>query len=339
MAGKVLHVGVVGASTLLAKELVEEIGDSAAAAWDLKLMDEGDAVEGQLTAAGDEPLVLHALDERALAGLDLVLFAGAPALTKKYLPAALREGAAVVDVTGVAHGEPGFLMRSPWLEGNPRADLTTTGMAVPHPAALMLAVMTQRLGRKFGRADVAATVLEPASETGSAGVDEMHQQTVNLLSFQPLPKDVFDAQVAFNVQGALGGEAQKDLGATRERIRADVRTLLGQAFAGSVSVSLLQAPVFHGYVISAHVRLPGEAGKEAVRAALNGGIVEATAETTPSNLAVTESGDLLVSVEGGEEPGEGYWLLLAADNLRFMARSAVKAALELAALRPGTRVQ
>ena len=33
-------------------------------------------------------------------------------------------------------------------------------------------------------------------------MDELHQQTVNLLSFQPLPKDVFDTQVAFNLVAA-----------------------------------------------------------------------------------------------------------------------------------------
>ena len=35
-------------------------------------------------------------------------------------------------------------------------------------------------------------------------MDELHQQTVNLLSFQPLPKDVFDAQVAFNLVARYG---------------------------------------------------------------------------------------------------------------------------------------
>ena len=39
MAGSVLRAAVVGASTLQGKELAEEIGGSAAAAWDLRLLD------------------------------------------------------------------------------------------------------------------------------------------------------------------------------------------------------------------------------------------------------------------------------------------------------------
>ena len=39
-------------------------------------------------------------------------------------------------------------------------------------------------------------------------MDELHQQTVNLLSFQPLPKDVYDAQVAFNMLARHGQKSQ-----------------------------------------------------------------------------------------------------------------------------------
>ena len=50
-------------------------------------------------------------------------------------------------------------------------------------------------------------IFEPASECGTAGIDEMQQQTVNLLSFQPLPKKVFDAQLAYAMLAQLGSEA------------------------------------------------------------------------------------------------------------------------------------
>ncbi len=49
-----------------------------------------------------------------------------------------------------------------------------------------------------------ATVYEPASENGQKGMDELHEQTVNLLSFQDLPKNVYDIQVAFNMVARLG---------------------------------------------------------------------------------------------------------------------------------------
>ena len=49
-------------------------------------------------------------------------------------------------------------------------------------------------------------------------MDELHQQTVNLLSFQPLPKDVFDAQVAFNMLARYGQKSQPTLDSVEARI-------------------------------------------------------------------------------------------------------------------------
>ena len=50
----------------------------------------------------------------------------------------------------------------------------------------------------------AATVLEPASQFGRAALDELHQQTVTLLSFQSMPRELYDAQAAYNLLSGLG---------------------------------------------------------------------------------------------------------------------------------------
>ncbi len=339
MAGRILQAAVVGGSTLLGKELVQEISQSPAAAWDMRLLDESDEAEGQLTAAGDEALVIHKLSGTSFEGVDVLFFASTRELTAKYADAALRAGSAIIDLTGELAGRPGIMVRSAWLEQGTRPDLTTVGAASPHPAALMLALVVSRLHARFGVASLVATVLEPASQAGSAGVDELHQQTVGLLSFQEVPKQVYGTQIAFNVQGSLGEEAAIVLADTRSRIRTDAALLLGPSFDGELSLNLLQAPVFHGYVASAYVRLRRAAGAQEVRSALGGGIVVADEELSPSNQAAVESGDLIVRVESDGEQGQTHWLTMAADNLRIAARNAVEVALELAALRPVTRVQ
>lgn len=340
MAGKILRAAVVGASTLLGKELASEIGDSAAAGWDLTLLDAGEESQGQLTSAGDEALVISALTAESLEGQDVVFFADQPSVTREYGKVALKAGAAVVDLTGTLSGESGFVVRSPWLKAGARPDLMTAGVVSPHPAALMLAIVAERLEARYGRIEVYATVLEPASQAGSAGVDELHQQTVSLLSFQEAPKKVFDAQVAFNVQGNLGEEAEVQLATTQSQIRKDLVRLRGEGLQRSITVTLLQAPVFHGYVISAHVRLAQAGGDaEAWRAVLRGSPVAVEEGTAPSNQAAIETGELMIGVRLDSQEDQGAWLLLAADNLRLAARNAVSAALELAALRPVARVQ
>ena len=145
--------------------------------------------------------------------------------------------------------------------------------------------------------------------------------------------------MAFNLQASLGEEGAVHLAATRDRIRKDALSLLGSGLSGSVSVNLIQAPVFHGYLLSVYTRLARAVSEEEIRAALAGGIVSAQADTQPSNQAAVESGELMISVRADAgEPGAA-WLLLAADNLRLAARTAVAAAMDLAALRPSSGVQ
>ena len=60
-----------------------------------------------------------------------------------------------------------------------------------HPAAVALALLLLRARKAGNVTKVIATVFEPASEHGQKGMDELHQQTVNLLSFQQMPTNVF----------------------------------------------------------------------------------------------------------------------------------------------------
>ena len=100
-------------------------------------------------------------------------------------------------------------------------------------------------------------------------MDELHQQTVSLLSFQSLPREQYDAQVAFNLLPSLGDAAKVKLAAARERI-ADHYATLAAGTAPELALQLVQAPVFHGYVASVLVELQGTASREQMEAAVYG---------------------------------------------------------------------
>lgn len=340
MPVKQMRAAVVGAATVLAKELLEELNNSPAAAWDIRLFDDAEGEEAQLSAAGDEAVLIQPLNREALEKMDLVFFAGEASTARELVSAARSAGAAVVDLTGALEPEATFLVRCPWLAAGQRPDLTTVGITVPHPAAVMLALAAQRL-QKVGMMSLSATVLEPASQAGKAALDEMHQQTVSLLSFQSVPQEVFDTQVAFNLQTTLGEAAKVDLATVAGTLRRHLGLILGGEAAAQVHFQLVQAPVFHGYTISALAQLQDRAAEPKVRETLHGGVIQAEDETAPSNTAVVESGDVLLTVRPDSADVEGrlWWLWMAADNLRLHARVAVAAALELAALRPVNTMQ
>lgn len=329
---------VVGASTLLGKELIEELNTSGTA-WDLRLTDTGDP-SGKLVAGGDEALVVQSLTPDIFEARDVAFFAADSQATRTHWREAKSAGAAVVDLTAALESEPGAIVGSPWIPGSPAPSIDTPAIVPAHPAAVMLGVVATRLATAFGSVRLSATVLEPASQQGSSGLDEMHQQTVSLLGFHSLPQEVYDAQVAFNLRIGLGEVAKVDMGAIASTIRRHLKAIAGESIASSITFQLVQAPVFHGYTMSAYAQLPVNADVAAVRRALQGGVVHLTAahEEAPSNQSVVQEPGIAIALteeSSNSDETRGVWLWIAADNLKLTARHAVACAEELAALWAG----
>ena len=349
MTNREYRIGIVGASSLVGKELSEELGASALAASDFVLLDEEEAA-GQVTAAADEVSFIQRLEASSFERMDFVFFAGGAAVTKKYWQQARRAGASIVDLTYALEAEKDVLVRAGWvaevLAGKTphhSPNLNTPAVVVAHPVAVMLALVAGKLQAKLGLTSVAATVMEPASEYGREAMDELHQQTVNLLSFQTLPREQYDAQVSFNLLPELGEGAKVKLGVTEERIRRHYVGLSDGRLPG-LALQMVQAPVFHGYVLSMLVELSRAASVGEVEAALAGEHIDlvSAASDPPSNLSAAGQEDIMVRVrkDSGEgEKGTRFWIWLAADNLKLMALNAIACAMELGRLRPLGKVQ
>jgi len=350
MAVKVQRIGVVGASSLLGKELGEELGESALAAGELVLLDDEQAA-GQLTSAGEEASFIQRLSATSFDGLDFVFFAGSPQVTKEHWGSARRAGATLVDLSGALEGEPTVLVRAPWLrsvlppeqtQGVAVPDLNTAAVVAAHPAALMLALVAGRIRAKLGMEGLAATVMEPASEYGRLAMDELHQQTVSLLSFHDLPREQYDAQVAFNLLPGLGPEAKIAFAAVQQRIERDYEGLSGGQLP-ALDLQVVHAPVFHGHTASVLVELKRPSTVTEVEEALAGEHIEVVTEDSdpPSNLSASGQRNVLAWVRKGsrQSAGRRFWVWLATDNLKLAAVNAIACAIELRRFQPQGKVQ
>lgn len=350
MANGIYRIGIVGASSLVGKELSDELGESVLGASDFVLLDEEDAA-GQITATGDEASFIQRLEASSFDHMDFVFFAGSAEVTKKHWQSARRAGASIVDLTYALEGEKDVLARAPWVgealaaKASPngtKLNLNTPAVVVGHPAAVMLALAAARLQAKVRLKSVAATVMEPASENGRLAMDELHQQTVNLLSFQTLPREQYDAQVAFNLLPALGESAKVKLAVVEKRIRSQY----AEFSAGTLpplALQVVQAPVFHGYTMSVLVEVEQPATVEQIEAALAGEHVDIVSGESdpPSNLSAAGQEDIMVRVseDVGSDGVSRFWLWMAADNLKLAALNAIACAGELRRLRPLGKVQ
>jgi aspartate-semialdehyde dehydrogenase len=341
----VYKIAIAGASTLLGKELKEALSESPLAAAGFVLFDEEEA-QGQLDQVGDEITFVQTIDADAFERVDFTFFCGSEDLTRKHWRQALRSGSTVLDLTGALDQEAGVVVRAPWLGSEAvTVDLFTPAVVPAHPAALALALLLERLQQVAPVRFAAATLLEPASEFGRAAMDELHQQTVSLLSFQGMPRAMYDAQVAYNLLSALGESATVHLSAVEARIRRHYDALSASRWP-ALALQVIHAPVFHGHTFSIAVELERPVEISALEEALSGDHVDLVLEDTdsPSNLAATGQNDVLVRLRpelGARNSTETsrLWLWAASDNLRLNAQNAVECALDLRRLRPQGTVQ
>lgn len=346
MANGMYRIGIVGAASLAGKELSDELQESLLAASEFVLLDDDEAAVGQMTAAGGEAAFIRPIETASFEQMDFVFLVGDAAGAKQHWQQARRSGASIVDLTYGLEGEREVLVRSPLAQSGVPAgapDLKTPAVVAAHPAAVMLALIAGRLQAKLPLRAVTATVMEPASEHGRAAMDELHQQTVNLLSFHRVPQEVYDAQVSFNLLPSLGAGAKVRLAEIGERIRRHYAVLSGGALP-PLALQVVQAPVFHGYVASVLVELEQAATVEQAEAALAGDGIDIVDRKSdpPSNVSAAGQQKVMVRVRGeGEADGRStrIWLWLAADNLKLAAINAIGCALELRKLRPSGKVQ
>jgi aspartate-semialdehyde dehydrogenase len=341
----VYKIAIAGASSLLGRELKDVLTESPLAEAKIVLLDE-EVAQGQLDQIGDEATFIQAISAEVFEHTDFTFFCGSETLTLKHWRKALSAGSTVLDLTGALDREPGVQVRAPWLKtDSPAADLFTPAFVPAHPAVVSLALLLERLQQAATIRVAAATILEPASEFGRAAMDELHQQTVNLLNFQTLPRAIYDAQAAYNLLCGMGEATSVNLAAVEDRIRRHYETLTGGR-GPVLSVQVLHAPVFHGHTFSIAIDFERPVEIAALEEALNSEHIDLILEDTdsPSNLAATGQNDVLVRLRPermahSASATERIWLWAASDNLRISAQNALQCALDLRRLRPQGTVQ
>ncbi len=338
-------IAIAGASTLVGRELKEALSESPLAAANFVLLDEEEA-EGQLDQVGDEITFVQAIAPDAFDRVDFTFFCGTEDLTRKHWREALRAGSTVLDLSGALDQETGVIVRAPWLGSEASAvDLFTPAVVPANPAALAVALLLERLQQAAPVRSAFATLLLPASEFGRAALDELHQQTVSLLSFQGIPRELYDTQAAYNLLAGLGEAAKVSLGAVDARIRRHYAAL-SQGRWPALALQVVSSPVFHGHTFSIAIELERPVEIATLEEALSGGHVDLVLEETdsPSNLAATGQNDVLVRLRPELDARNSshvsrLWLWAASDNLRIQAQNAVECALDLRRLRPQGTVQ
>jgi aspartate-semialdehyde dehydrogenase len=318
-------IALVGAESLLGNEIRDVLGQANLGA-EVRLIAEAQEESGKLTEIGGEPSILSQLNPASLDGASAIVLAGSPGAARQV--AALNLDIPIIDPAAALEDRPTSRLRAPMLEPHDFRVAPDAIQVIAHPAAIAIALVLQRIHQVFPFRRSLIHVFEPASERGTDGIEELQQQTVNLLSFKPLPKKIYDAQIAYTMLPSFGEEAPVSLADIESRIERHLATLL--SFSGGVpfpSLRLVQAPLFHGYSFSLWLEFETNPGVAALRQVLGEPPIEVRGPDLdpPNNVGMAgQSGVAVGAITPDRNHPQGMWLWMAADNLRLVAENAAE---------------
>jgi aspartate-semialdehyde dehydrogenase len=324
------QVALVGGESLLGRE-VRELLEESGLGVDVKLLASDDGVGSIIAPGRKEPVVINALEVADLATSRMVILAGSPESSQKAYQQirGAKTAPVVIDLNGGLEELPETRLRAPQVEP---AGFEAGGaiQVIAHPAAIALALFLIQLQKASPIRRSVVEIFEPASERGQAGLDELQKQTVGLLSLKPLPKEVFDAQVSFNMLVEYGSESPHSLGDIELKIDRHLASLLGSAGAAPMpSLRLIHTPVFHGYNISVWAELEDNPGVEALSQAIGSNRIEVRGSDVepPTNVGVAGQGGITVGgIAADRNHPRACWFWIVADNFRIAAENALEVA-------------
>jgi aspartate-semialdehyde dehydrogenase len=327
---------LVGSDTLLGRE-VRDIVATSEPDLKLRLIAADEEKAGALARVGDEPAVVGGLDEGSLSGARVIFLAGSAESSRKALEfAGDPPDAAIVDLTYAAEERSDARLRAPMVETEPEEHDDAGVHVIAHPAAIAMALFLRRLHNNDPIRSALVHVFVPASEQGTAGVEELQQQTVSLLSFKSMPKAVFDSQLSFTMLAKYGEEAPVSLEETELRIERHLASLLDLPGDGEgvpmPSLRVLQAPVFHGYSFSVWVEFENVPELEGLESGLQFGSIDVRGAELdpPNNVGQAGQGGISVgAILPDRNNADACWFWMVCDNLRLAAENAVGVARRL----------
>lgn len=320
---------LIGADTLLGREVRDRytVGDVGPRLQSATLEKDAAAV---FAATEDEIEVVAAVDETMIEEATAIVasnFAVEAWARVQQADAATP----LVDLTGALEKEAGAVLRAPAFEATP---VEAAIHLIPQAGTWLLASFLNDLHAQQAVARAVVTLFEPASQSGRQAIDELQKQTVALLSFKPLPKEHFDAQLSFNLLPRTGEDSKISLPEREARIGRELQALAKLHGAGLPvpSVRLVHAPTFHGYAASVWVEFAKRPNLKTIVAKLKEEGVDVRDESLdpPTNTgAAGQSGYAVGAIEADRNSPTGAWFWLAADNFRLQADLTIEVLREL----------
>jgi aspartate-semialdehyde dehydrogenase len=249
------NLAIAGATGAVGAELIKLLEEGEVPVKSLKLLASAKSAGKQLKFRG-ESLAVEELTPDSFAGIDLAFFSAGASTSREFVPAAVKQGAVVVDNSSAFRMDPEVPLVIP--EINPDDARGHKGtIAVPNCTTIVALMALYPLHKAFKVNRVVAASYQAVSGAGAKAIVELRSQTEAYLAEQPLQPGVFPHPIAFNVLPQVDVFLESGYTKEEEKFRNESRKIMHHP-TFRASVTCVRVPVYrsHSVAISAEFAKP-----------------------------------------------------------------------------------
>jgi len=260
------HVGVVGATGAVGIEMIKTLEKRNFPVGKLTLLASKRSVARKLNFCGED-IAVEELTETSFAGIDLALFSAGASLSKEFAPIAARAGCVVIDSSSAFRMDEEVPLVIPEINA---ADLKHHRgiIAKPNCTTAVTLMALYPLHQAFNVRRIFASSYQAVSGSGAKAIAELERQVRQIVSGQPVTKEVYPHQIAYNVVPQVDSFLPN--GYTREemKLESEGRKIMHHP-TFRASITCVRVPVYraHSVAVSAEFEKPVtvEAAREVLK--------------------------------------------------------------------------
>jgi len=312
-------VAVVGATGAVGNEMIATLEQRNFPVEKLRLF-ASERSEGKKLEFQGKQIPVESLNENSFKGIDIALFSAGAERSKIWAPIAAKSGCVVVDNSSQWRMDPEVPLVVP--EVNPHDLKWHKGIiANPNCSTIQMVVVLKPIHDAARIKRVIVTTFQSVSGTGKKAMDELLQQTADLLNSREVKCNVYPHQIAFNVLPHIDKFLEN--GYTKEEMKMvnETRKIMGDNSI-RLTATTVRVPVFRCHSESLNIETEKKITPDEVRAALSkapGIVVFDAPEKNVYPLPVDVAGKdetYVGRIREDESIENGINMWIVADNLR-----------------------
>ncbi len=313
------RVAVVGATGAVGAEMIEVLEARKFPVESLLPLASARSAGGTVSFRGGE-IPVKVLSKDSFEGVDLALFSAGSDVSREFAPFAAQAGAVVIDNSAAWRMEPDVPLVVPEVN---RSDVFRHKgiIANPNCSTIQMVVALKPLHDRARIRRIVVTTFQSVSGTGKEAMDELMEETRDLLSFKEARPKVYPYQIAFNCLPHI--DEFLPSGYTKEEVKLlnETRKIMGDPSI-RVTATTVRVPVYVGHSEAVNIETERKLTANEARAILSTapGVQlydDPQRKIYPMPLDVAGKDEVYVGrIREDESIPNGLNLWVVADNLR-----------------------